>query len=133
MSNELPVIKPEWLAGITMTSEQKRIWLSALRGGRYKQSTDGHLYGDGRYCCLGVYARAVHGLEKNRLEGTVELCDVGLNSDLGDWAKGYDHTDPSSWTTVQSLLAGMNDNKKSFREIAHFIEKNIPARDEVKP
>ncbi len=131
MSNELPVIKPGWLVGITMTSEQKAKWLAALRGGRYKQG-NGELLCDGRYCCLGVYARVVHGFEKSTLEGKVQLCDLDLDRDLGPWPELYCHSDPESWNGIQAVLAGMNDNNKSFREIADFIEKNIPACDEVK-
>lgn len=135
MDKQLPEIKPEWLAGITMTQAQKDKWLSALRSGRYQQSR-GVLYrsASNGYCCLGVYANAVHGIDNALLARKEDLGDVGLESILGDWrSPAYDSSDPETIKSIQAVLASMNDTGKSFAEIADFIDQHIPACDAVKP
>jgi hypothetical protein len=120
--DNIPVIKPEWLAGITMTQAQKEQWLAALRSGRHKQCIGAMRRGDS-YCCLGVFCNVV--LDR-------ASCADGW---LGEWndATTWDPKDTGSLDSVQKILAAMNDNGKSFEEIADFIEANIPACDAVKP
>ncbi len=116
--SELPTIKPEWLVGITMTQAQKDQWLAALRSGEYRQGS-GDLHKDGRFCCLGVYAHAVHGCIPSSMSYMASLSGYLEIYDLGE---GFGQS-------VQAELAAMNDNGQSFAQIADFIEANIPACD----
>jgi len=45
---------------IEMPKKLLRKWLKALRSGKYKQGK-GKLYGEGRYCCLGVLQKVADG------------------------------------------------------------------------
>lgn len=110
----IPTIKPEWLAGITMTSEQKAKWLAALRSGEYSQCKD-KLQAGGSYCCLGVAA------------------ELGIARAQGMFVLDEDFLGPASRDGIQETLSNMNDNGASFAEIADFIEREIPACDEVTP
>ena len=111
-----------------------KLWLEALRSGKYKQTT-GMLHElddeQGRtigFCCLGVaceiYIATGHKLRRERkarrvfYEG-VSSClpdDVqnwlGLHDTYGKWAGGD--------------LAAENDSGASFAEIADLIESNPP-------
>lgn len=128
-----------------MPADIKAKWLTALRSGEYVQG-DGCLYDDhmDTYCCLGVLMRVVDGDNADycgnsvALEGAVPhrdwYADKGLHSFLG----------PTKYTTAvvgreqHSILMFMNDGfeldekgysrqveKKSFLEIADYIEANI--------
>lgn len=140
--NNVPTIKPEWLAGITMTQVQKDQWLVALRSGEYQQAR-GELCaldeaGDvNGYCCLGVLAKSVFEIDNMPLNEGSWLEDIGLERVFGPADAGYGFLygvkRPESWTNIQRALAALNDNGKSFTEIADFIEKNISACDAVKP
>src|SRR5687767_2665019 len=103
--DQLAVIKPEWLAGITMTSEQKAKWLSALRSGEYKQCK-GSLHDAGTFCCMGVAAVTCLNLDRFSLgyEGTLSPFKEDFLGRYapGDWLKG----NPGS---VQATLAYLND------------------------
>jgi len=128
MSNELPVIKPEWLAGITLTKAQKDKWLAALRSGDYEQ-TDGMLCDSHGYCCMGVAGLVCFGLRHQQMASHGNLQAAGCLS-MGTWIPG-DWTEGSP-ESVQATLAYLNDVAKlSFPEIADFIEANIPACDAV--
>lgn len=110
-----------------MDSELKSRWLTALRSGDYRQ-TKGKLrsfrndYFDDGYCCLGV------------------LCDIsGKGEWNGDYYKmmiedGYSHSSEIKLPGLdefemtpdqQSDLINMNDDGKSFLEIADWIEENL--------
>lgn len=99
-----------------MNPEVKKQWIKALEGGEYLQAT-GALRLEGRFCCLGV------------------LCDI---SNLGQW-EGVDGQWPQSYLEVDDYLPGqvanwaglggcieldlakLNDDGKSFKEIADYI------------
>lgn len=116
--SDVPVIKPEWLVGITMTQAQKDQWLAALRSGDYHQCK-GHLYKGGGYCCLGVLEKSVFEVDIPRghyLRGERNI----LDADFSD--------------NIQEILVALNDEEGwNFGRIADFIEANIPACDAVKP
>lgn len=120
---KVPTIKPEWLAGITMTQAQKDAWLAALRSGEYQQGY-GRLKTCECYCCLGVAAKVVLGYVDAELTHRLDL------SALAPLFLG-----PSSYTeSIQGLLTSMKDGidgflTHSFAEIANFIEASIPACD----
>jgi hypothetical protein len=110
-----------------MDAEKKKVWVDALRGGQYKQGRK-HLRHDDEYCCLGV------------------LCD--LVHDFGKWGKPdrlgiycYETKDfgrasmtlptplrVSCGISVEDMnhLIDMNDDgRKSFDEIANYIEEHL--------
>lgn len=110
--------------------EHRRLWVEALRSGKYQQTTGALHDNTGGFCCLGV-ACDISGLgEWNptyieeyrtpdfRHEGTLET-DVrnwlGLRGEEGEIG-GDDETPPST------SLASLNDNGSSFAEIADIIE-----------
>lgn len=92
--------------------------LKALRSGKFKQTT-GVLHDEIGYCCLGVACKIAH--PKLNL-GNAEVIELD-NSDITkvpDILKGTAHNNK-----VVNRLATMNDNGKSFKYIASYIEKYL--------
>lgn len=98
------------------TQALKDKWLKALRSGRYKQGTGWlHDSPSNTYCCLGV------------------LCAVaGFKSVSYDYITGLEPNDDSLYQILserrQRILARQNDNGKTFKQIAAYIKKNVPAK-----
>lgn len=108
-----------------MNTEIKEKWLESLRSGKYEQGT-GALRKNGeacdQFCCLGVLCDII-APEKWKLANKSEIfihdCDrvgtlssrlkekVGLNAD------------------IEEQLIDLNDNGKSFSEIADFIQEHV--------
>lgn len=127
----------------------KRVWLKALRSGKFKQA-DGQLckeietydeydnptsQGFG-HCCLGVLADL-----KGKLHSHENL-GVEFGPEFDDEKQTFKETCrltptqklnrssgfiPASWVDpkAQKVLADLNDNGKSFKRIATWIEKNL--------
>jgi hypothetical protein len=102
-----------------MDKQIKDKWLKALRSGRYKQGTGTLVDDTGMYCCLGVLAR-VQGAKTEDMRS-----NSYLQNDLAKYKAGLR-------IASQNILAKMNDGvdyrgafigKKSFKEIADYIEK----------
>lgn len=98
----------------------KKMWLEALRSGEYKQ-TDGTLckkIGDRyEYCVLGVAAK---------IGSCQDIIDKGFITSK----QGVKHTDnfPKILTGETKLtegLAEMNDEGRTFEELADYIEKTL--------
>jgi hypothetical protein len=103
-----------------MNKKIKKLWVSALRSGKYKQGKE-YLYGERKYCCLGVLSK---------LAVDEKVCSrkvaFGENEVL---------TKPvMKWANLRSpnpKLGGvravtLNDEKgKTFPEIADLINKNL--------
>ena len=90
-----------------MDAELKQKWVAALRSGEYKQCQ--RVLHDGvGYCCIGVL-EAISGLapEKNAV-----MIGEGIVDRIGG-------------VNYKSALVSLNDNGKSFSEIADYIEKNL--------
>jgi hypothetical protein len=94
-------------------------WVKALRSGKFKQG-DGQLMqdhgpDDQRYCCLGV------------------LCKITGNANNRDMCQGFPKDDGKTedfcglTAVLQSRLAEMNDEGKTFDEIANYIETHVEA------
>lgn len=128
-----------------MKAEIKQQWLEALRSGKYQQGIgqlkmyeieydedDEPCQGDPAYCCLGLLAE-VAGLPVEAHCSAAFLGDgntldtLGLGAERGPDDLSYSSEDQNTHTTAQRKLAAMNDNGKSFAEIADWIEANIPA------
>ena len=132
-----------------MNPEVKTKWLEALRSGEYLQGKEFLLRrtadGEERFCCLGVlcnlYAQEHPGTGFNLMtEETFAYVSqwmsavtrrkkgeslfefdrhvVNLPKEVREWA-GV----PAHW--VQGTLAEMNDNGKSFKQIASWIEEHL--------
>ena len=105
-------------------------WIKALRSGKYQQG-NGYLCKDDKYCCLGIliavhFGEDVflpakgHGIENVKaFDGKISY----LPSDFSDQI-GLDYS------TEESLIH-MNDlDKKTFNEIADYIENNLLPKKE---
>jgi hypothetical protein len=108
-----------------MNKRVKRLWIKALRSGKYKQG-QGQLcieQPDGlEHCCLGV-------LEEIAITCGVidnyEHCSGSLDRTVKEWA-GLQTTNPRLGPRVDSRTASwLNDKGKSFTFIADRIEKYL--------
>ena len=91
-----------------MDKELKAKWVKALRSGEYAQGT-GQLRDGDSYCCLGVLCE----IAKVRFLSSGEYLPASLAN-----AAGVD-------LMVQEELAFMNDNGRTFRGIAQWIERKL--------
>jgi hypothetical protein len=119
----------------------RKRWVKALRSGKYQQGqsylcTDNGWegqYGDPRYCCLGVSAE-IEGLPakfhlSNGDEGQwfFDYPGDGTQDAMPDnqWFNktyGFEANSSSYRNGIAGKLADMNDEGRSFDEIADFIE-----------
>jgi hypothetical protein len=107
-----------------MKRELKQKWLDALRSGNYRQGQDCLKQENDRgrvwYCCLGVLAEIAEPemLRKERSSFVFYNHTGYLRLPSGEWVLLTADT--------QRELGRMNDDGKSFAEIADWIEKNVP-------
>jgi len=110
----------------------KAEWVALLREGGLKQ-TDGELYNTvtDSYCCLGVLCEIAvgHGisLKKDSMYKTKykkDCNDLVLPEGISEWAGLKGDNDPKAKHYKRSL-AGLNDNGKTFSQIADIIEKGL--------
>lgn len=105
-------------------SKPVKLWLAALRSGKYKQ-TKGQLKNSEGHCCLGVASELAiqQGIVKKFRHSDTGLMPkvkkwLGINSEYGEFNKAIlkngDFFDS---------LAGLNDNGTSFKKIAQIIER----------
>lgn len=101
----------------------KEKWLTALRSGKYKQG-EGDMLTKGKndtFCCLGVGCKVI-GLSIKQINNN------GFPTDeINRMPNYFAHERNVNW---QEQLAYMNDGvngikKKSFKQIANWIEKNL--------
>lgn len=91
-----------------MDAKIKAEWLAALRSGKYEQARS-MLYNGKGYCCIGVLC-SIQGaddadLRNERTSQAIPGMEAGLSRD------------------EMELLAGRNDNRDTFEQIADFIER----------
>jgi hypothetical protein len=96
-----------------ISKEQKDKWITALRSGEYKQ-TKNRLFSGKGYCCLGVFCKAVEG---------INLC----RGEIDDMEENQVHYERLEILFPTDTLIIMNDKGCKFPEIADYIEANIPA------
>lgn len=113
--------------------EHRKLWVEALRSGKYQQTTDflrtgiGPLVG---FCCLGI-ACEVSGLgtwDGNTYVTPSSESEGSLQPELMDWL-GLKGAEGEYWSTdeEQTSLARLNDHEgKTFAEIADIIESEPP-------
>jgi hypothetical protein len=102
------------------TKEHRRLWVEALRSGKYRQAI-GDLRSDDGFCCLGVGCD-ISGLghwEDTRYITPDFRHEGTLETDVQEWL-GLAGMEGEYWETS---LARLNDNdKKTLAEIADIIE-----------
>ena len=111
-----------------MKKEIAKIWVEALRSGKYEQ-TRGQLKMDESYCCLGVlceisklgrFSNNERYLIQSR--SAQEIKNDVLPVSVMKWA-GI--KDSSGLLNMYESLAEYNDSGKTFLEIADIIELNV--------
>lgn len=111
-----------------MLNENARLWVEALRSGKYKQGK-GRLKFEGDdnvlyYCCLGVacevYQRNVGDLkeDKDNYLFSFDLSQAYLPQKVQEWLS----LKTESGAYLSDSLTGLNDKGVSFSEIADVIE-----------
>jgi len=107
-------------------------WVKALRSGEYKQGT-GFLYDSYKdcYCCLGVAGALCevpfHALDHIGLYGG-DFKDDFTKEDLKKLPKlliGSNESEDRDYSIVIEKLTKMNDNGKSFKQIAGYIDRYL--------
>lgn len=98
-------------------------WIDALRSGKYKQGYN-NLYSAGRYCALGVLGKCLNfPIEK---EG-----GTALNHFIKEEKLRNSLIQPVKNRTFETQIMYMNDQyKKTFEEIADWLEQNLELEDE---
>ncbi len=108
----------------------KERWITALRSGKYKQGK-GRLLGDNdEFCCLGVACDLTNPEISFFGKGTVSeihfLKEDVKRIGIPDILKGSTDTARSKeYNPIVKKLANMNDDGKTFNEIADWIEENL--------
>lgn len=113
-----------------LTKNQK-LWVEALRSGKYKQAVGVLESTSGGFCCLGVACKVAeeHGVEVvyDKLGGTLHGNQLGYQRNVQEWlglinGDGY----PSDKLNVDPslTLSSLNDSGATFEEIADIIEQH---------
>ena len=107
-----------------MDADLKAKWVEALRSEKYKQAI-GLLKDGDSFCCLGVLC-SVMGADWTSGDPVLVKDDeeFPLKDSMGDELLG-DSGVRLAGIKEQMLLAEMNDNGKSFAEIADYIEAHL--------
>lgn len=99
-----------------------KLWLKALRSGRYRQ-TEGTLQDGNGYCCLGVACKVLLPKSKLMLDQHTDYMFGGMPYDqtyAPEWLKDIDN-DFNDRTHCS--FPDLNDNKKlSFKKIANILD-----------
>ena len=110
-----------------MKEEIKKLWLAALRSGKYNQGQNALRRGN-KFCCLGVLCD-LHAKETSGKWRRMKVYlggSVVLPTEVCVWA-GLREPNPLAKTEdLSSSLVELNDGGWSFSEIADIIEKEIP-------
>lgn len=112
------VVPDSALWGDEMNAELKAKWIEALRSGEYAQGKGALLNYDGELCCIGVFGRICGIRDALLLNHAESIAD--------DEIPELDAIEPpDAKYPIRNLLVAMNDDGKSFPEIADWIEKNL--------
>lgn len=101
-------------------TEPQKLWVAALRSGKYKQARGRLMDKDGGYCCLGVLTK---------IAGDAIGCDVSsellYNSLPPENVRFWSCLrDESGWYKNTTLVFNNDQNCFSFSQIADIIEEN---------
>lgn len=107
-----------------MNKEIKAMWVNALRSGLYKQGT-GALCKNGKHCCLGVLCQISN--LKSKPVSQLETCtSLSFQYDYSESAWRLPHLFREKIGLSEKIhdkLMGMNDDGKSFKQIAAYIQR----------
>lgn len=106
----------------------KKKWLKALRSDKYKQGKYVLEDTDHNFCCLGVACRIVH--PKLKLTNisfiSKEKFSTRIKSiKVPEILKGYNEEGESEYSVIVDKLTKMNDNGRSFKYIAKWVERYL--------
>lgn len=113
-----------------MKKEVMKKWVKALHSGKFKQGAD-YLNNSDTHCCLGVLCEIAkeEGIEVNSKGSTIlgdSLGDqhhvqswAGIKTAVGDLPQKVKDSDGD-----RTHLAALNDQGKSFKQIARIIQKH---------
>lgn len=118
-----------------MNKNVKKVWLKALRSGRYKQG-EGLLCNqyEGEkptYCCLGVlFNESSDGdwerdIDYDGLPDSVWFAVANNDVDQSDLPSGEAEKFGLNRISVAKLVEMNDEDNKSFKEIASWIEENL--------
>ena len=122
-----------------MNRKIKKLWIKALRSGEFKQCK-GYLSKDGKYCALGVLS--VLGLLEgacsyNEIEGLGHFDNrkftlsynvmkwAGIAQDNERYLDPEEHQVKIKFKKKKATILNLNDEGKSFKEIAQIIQENL--------
>ncbi|MEK6860550.1 MAG: hypothetical protein AABY07_01135 [Nanoarchaeota archaeon] len=105
-----------------MNPEIKKKWIEALESGKYQQAT-GALKVDDGYCCLGVLCD-LHRKQMKK-KGWNNGRYLGDCYYLPDAVRNWAGLVKNNLKVCGSQLIALNDNGKSFLEIANFIRSKL--------
>lgn len=112
---------------MALSKAMKTKWLKALRGRKYKQGI--HALNDtkeGTHCVLGVFcdlSTEVFAKGINRFNQTIYYCDECPGILTSNTVPPMVKDAPTSQQQIK--ITSMNDNGKTFKELADYIEKNF--------
>jgi len=104
----------------------KEKWVTALRNGEYKQGKDKLINTSGhfkQYCCLGVACE----MTGSKVYKNAYFISKRSKKIIGipEILKGEVNKNNNDCNPLAHKLATMNDEGKSFKFIANWIEKNL--------
>lgn len=114
-----------------MDKKIKKLWLKALRSGKYKQAMHTLKNNNNEYCCLGVlcdiYAKInkKKGFDKhNYFLDENAILPMKVIKWAGLSTEGYKY-DCQNVRIGDNSLSNLNDKGKSFKYIANVIDKKL--------
>lgn len=120
---------------MALDPEKKKAWVEALRSGKYLQGKYALRTKDNHFCCLGVAVEAMDlgGWADPALD-PVEAQIFDPTKYVGEFVTGQTNQNrmpPQTRDLIgldvldHDVLIGMNDNGKTFGEIADYIERKL--------
>ena len=105
-----------------MNARIKKLWVAALRSGKYKQGHGGLRDGD-RFCCLGVLCD-IHAKETGT-QWSVSGCYQGLVGFVPLKVMTWAEVSSSPHAGNLSLVNANDDRRLSFKKIAALIKEHL--------
>lgn len=108
-----------------LTQSQKDQWVEALESGNYKQGKYRLRTKDNKYCCLGVLCEINPDLFNRKYN---ELNNDFYYNNANAYCASQNGDGLILDMKIQNQLSNMNDNNKTFKEIAAWIkdDSNVP-------
>lgn len=112
-----------------MRQEVAKLWVDALRSGKYKQGKHVLRTRENSFCCLGVLCEVAinNGCSIKVYNNNFYYLYNGVNGILPDkvmkWAEMNSSTGKYRPNQNENNLTDLNDSGKSFEEIANVIER----------